>query len=260
MLSSKSGKPIARIVYDNPKDKPKDKTKRFIYITYKDDDPNGVEEITLPKGQHLVPLPVAEKNQREVLYVTGPSGSGKSTYVGNYLKEFFGKRSNKEQEYFVISSVPEDGVLDKFHPIRVPIDSDLVNDPLTTEDFRDSLVVFDDTSTISNKKYQTAVNNIRDDLLEQGRHTNSTLCITSHLMSDYKNTRKVLNECTSVTFFPRSGSTYQIRQFLKTYMGLDTDMIKKIMKLKSRWVTAYKTYPNYILYDGGVFLTSMDLE
>jgi energy-coupling factor transporter ATP-binding protein EcfA2 len=258
MLSLTHGTPIARIEYKNAADKPKDKRRRFLYLDTRDEAPE-MDDIVLPKGQTLVPLPIVQKNQREVLYITGPSGSGKSTYVGNYLNEFFKAKSHREHEYHVISSVKQDKVLDAFAPNRIPIDNELINDPLACEDFQDSLVVFDDTGTISNKKHLYAVNSIRDDLLEQGRHTNTTVCITSHLMSDYKNTRKVLNESTSVTFFPRGGSSYQIKQFLKTYAGMDAKMISKVMKLPSRWVTLYKRYPNYVLYEKGVFLTSIEL-
>jgi hypothetical protein len=80
------------------------------------------------------------------------------------------------------------------------------------------------------------------------------MLITSHLMSNYRETRRVLNEATTVVFFPRSGSTHQIKKFLTTYAGLEKDMIKKILKLPSRWVALYKTYPMFILHERGAFM------
>lgn len=262
MLSLTKGRPVGRIEYKDKSDIPKDKSKRFIYISEDMQDMQdtqgvkGLEEISLPKNQTLVPLP--NPKIREVLYVTGPSGSGKSHYSGNYIKEYLKMKKNQNNDYFVLSSVKSDQVLDKYNPIRIPIDNELVNDPLTIDDFVDSIIVFDDISTISNKKHSYCVNSIKDDLLEQGRHSNTTMVITSHLMSDYKSTRKILNESTSVTFFPRSGSTYQIKQFLKVYGGLEPWQIKKILKLPSRWITLYKTYPCYIIYEKGVFLCSKE--
>jgi len=106
------------------------------------------------------------------------------------------------------------------------------------------------------KKIADIVRRLRDDLLETGRHEKAYVVAVSHQLLNYKHTRQLLNESTSVTFFPCSGSDYHIKRFLKTYCGLDEANIKKILKLPSRWVTLYKTYPMYVLYEKGCFLIS----
>ena len=46
----------------------------------------------------------------------------------------------------------EDVSLDSIKPKRVRLDDELYNDPIKVDEFADSLVVFDDTDCISDKK------------------------------------------------------------------------------------------------------------
>ncbi len=207
------------------------------------------KEIMINDGS-MVPLPNIEKKER--LYVAGPSDSGKSTYAAGYIREF--KRHFKKREFYIFSRVQEDIVLDKLKPLRIVINEELVENPIDPSELGKSLVLFDDIDTIKEKDIRETVQHLRDDLLETGRHEDIYTISTSHLLMDYKKTRTLLNEATSVTFFPQSGSSYHIKRFLKEYCGLDQKMIKTILVLPSRWVTVYKTYPMYILYEKGCFL------
>jgi hypothetical protein len=64
----------------------------------------------------------------------------------------------------------------------------------------------------------------------------------------------MLNEATTVCFFPRAGSTYHIKTYLTKYVGLEKNQIKKILNLPSRWVALYRSYPMYVLYEKGIYL------
>ena len=197
---------------------------------------------------------IPRKDIVEKLYISGVSGSGKSTYTGKYIKQF--KQMFKEDPLYVFSSVAQDEALDKHEPIRIPLDTDLIDDPLEIEDFTDSLTIFDDTDTIRNKELKKIVNDVKAEMIEIGRHHKARMIVTSHILSNYKDTRQILNECTSITFFPRASGPYHIKRFLKIYAGLSNNQITRILDLPSRWVTLYKCYPSYIVWEKGICLVS----
>jgi len=211
------------------------------------DKENSFSQLKCKTGKIQV-LP--RKDIVEKLYISGVSGSGKSTYTGKYLEEYV--KLYPDDPVFIFSSVPEDKPLDKIDPVRIDIDEDLIEDPFNIQDFRDSITIFDDTDTIKNKILRTAVNNIKAEMIEIGRHYNARCIITSHIISNYRDTRQILNEATSVTFFPKSGGVFHIKNFLKTYCGLDKKQIQQVLDLPSRWVTIYRTYPSYIIYEKGL--------
>lgn len=209
------------------------------------------KEIVIHDGT-LIPVP-DKKLDREVNYIAGPSGSGKSTYVSKYAEEY--KKMYPKNDITVFSRLAKDKAIDKLKPQRVMIDEELLEDPIDAqEELADSCCIFDDIDTIRNKELREAVQETRDDILETGRHAKITCLCTSHQLMNYSKTRTLLNESTSCTFFPKSGSTYHIKRFLKEYCGLDRKDIQKILNLPSRWVMIHKSYPQYVVYQQGAYL------
>ena len=200
-------------------------------------------------GGKLQPLPNPKRVEK--LYVCGISGSGKSTYSANWIKEYL--KANKENEFYVFSTVDEDEPLDKLDPIRVDLDG-LMDNPISLEELRDSVCLFDDCATISDTRLRKYVIDLMSHLIEVGRHYNITVLNTTHVILDYKNSRKILNEATSVTIFPKVGSNNLNKKYLENYAGFDSKQISKIMNLPSRWVSLYRTFPNFVLYDKGAYL------
>ena len=221
-------------------------------IIYLNTDATGGDNLikTTTKIQVLPRKDIVEK-----VYISGVSGSGKSTYTGKYIKEF--KKIFKKDEIFIFSSVEKDEALDKYKIIRIPIDEDLIEEPLEIQDFENSLTIFDDTDTIKNKVFRNIINSIKAEIIEIGRHYKARCIITSHMLSNYRETRQILNEATSVTFFPKSSGVYHIKNFLKTHAGLDKEQIDRVLKLPSRWVTIYRTYPSYIVWEHGIAILSL---
>lgn len=209
------------------------------------------KELVLYDGK-IEPLPNQSKIER--LYIAGPSDSGKSTYASMYIGNFLAL--NPDKKFYIFSRVEKDDVLDVLDPIRIVINKELVDNPIKPEELNNSIVLFDDIDTIQDKKQAECVRRLRDDLLETGRHEKAYIVAVSHQLLNYKHTRQLLNESTSVTFFPKSGCDYHIKRFLKIYCGMDENNIKKILRLPSRWVTLYKTYPMYVIHDKGCFLLS----
>jgi GTPase SAR1 family protein len=187
----------------------------------------------------------------EKLYVCGISGSGKSTYSSKWIKEYL--KTNKDNEMFIFSTVDEDEPLDKLNPIRVDLDG-LMDNPVSLEELRDSVCLFDDCATISDPRLRKYVIDLMSHLLEVGRHYNITVVNTAHVILDYKNSRKILNEATSVTIYPHVGSNVLNKKYLEHYAGFDSKQIAKILNLPSRWVSLYRTFPNFVIYEKGAYL------
>ena len=219
-----------------------------------DDDINEIRKEVFVSDGILQPVPNIET--REIPYIAGPSGSGKSTYAANYIKNY--KKIHSKKEVFVFSRLNDDPTIDKLKVNRVAIDEQLYNDPINIleELPKGGLILFDDTDTIQDKKIKEAISKIKNDILETGRH-NDIYCVnTSHLINenDRKDSRTMLNEAHSLTIFPKSGSTFQIKYVLKNYFGLSNEQIDEILKLPSRWVTIMKNYPMYVFHEHGAYL------
>lgn len=201
-------------------------------------------------------MPVPNLDTREVSYIAGPSGSGKSTYASKIIENFH--KLFPDNNIYIFSRLESDPVLDRLKPIRVTLDNSLIEDPIDvhSELQQGDLILFDDCDTLQDKKLKDAVSRLKNDILETGRHLNLYIIITSHLINgnDKKDTRTVLNEAHTITIFPKSGSTYGINYVLKNYIGLNKQQINKIISLPSRWVTIGKSYPQYVLYEKGIYL------
>ena len=65
--------------------------------------------------------------------------------------------------------------------------------------------------TISDDKLRKAVQKLRADLLETGRHGDVYVLSTSHIFRGGKVTAAALNESTAVVMYPKSGDVYHIR-------------------------------------------------
>ena len=215
-------------------------------------------EVPLKDGKfQQIPNSNAPKSsRREILYITGPSGSGKSTYTLNYLKQY--KKLNKKNEIWLFSALTEDETIDKAKPKRIIIDDRLITEPIPIEDFTDSLVIFDDIDVIKIKEHRNAVYDILNGILETGRHFNISCIITNHLPTAGKDTRRVINEAHSITYFPQAGSAGQMKRLLQDYLGLDSQTLKKIRKMNTRWATVFKNYPMCILTEKLLFSLNPD--
>lgn len=198
--------------------------------------------------------PVPNLNlDRDMLMLSGCSGAGKSHYAAMYLRNY--KKVYPKNKIYIFSKLESDeafnGINHKYIPITL---ENFVVNPIQIEELANSCCVFDDIDVITDKVLRVAVQTLRDQALEVGRHFSISVVATSHQLMNYKLTRSLINESQSVTFFPRSGSSYHIKTFLKTYGGLDKKQIDRIMNLPSRWVTIHKSYPMYILYQQGCYL------
>lgn len=225
-------------------------------IYYDDDDveDNLGTDFKIDDGK-LLALPKVD--ERSVDYIAGPSGSGKSTYAVSLARAF--KKIYPKKDFFVFSrtDVKNDPAFAGLRPIQVTIDESIVDDPIDiTQLSAGCFILFDDCNTLPNEKQKKAIDKLMADIMEVGRKLGIWICITNHLVipNEKKIARTIMNEMQSLTVFPKSGASQQIRYCLKQYYGLNNKQITKIIELPSRWVTVHKNYPMCVVYDKGVFI------
>lgn len=211
----------------------------------------GCKEMNITDGV-LQPLP--NPNIREVIYIAGPAGSGKSTYLSKWLKE---SEQILDKDIILLSRLPEDAAFNGIDMMKVDIKT-LENDPLTLEDVKDSITIFDDIDTSENPAITKHLETLRRDIMLNGRdHTNggedTYIIATNHQVTDYKATRDLLNECTSLTIFPMSSGTYGIKYAFQKYFGLSKQQIERLLNINTRWITLYKTFPPYCITEHNIF-------
>jgi len=223
-----------------------------VFITDKDSDEvtKNLPHIHIPDEGKFQQIPDPEM-ERQICYIFGPSGSGKSTYARKYIEQWLKK--HRESNIFLFSALMEDESLDDLEPIRIKIGPNLLEAPINIESFTDCMVIFDDIDVIRDKKIKDAVFDVLNAILETGRHFNIDCILTNHLPSNGKDTRRILNECHSITYFPQAGAGRQQRYFLENYAGLDVKEMKKIKKLGSRWATIFKSYPMCCMTEKDLF-------
>ena len=90
-------------------------------------------------------------------------------------------------------------------------------------------------------------------VLEIGRHYSITAVVTAHLPSNGHETRRILNESSSVTIFPHSASG-KIKDMLENHVGVDRKTFKMFKKLNSRYITIFRHYPQLYLSENSVGL------
>ena len=219
---------------------------------------NGFEELKLNKGEHFEITPNINK-ERDVLFVVGASGSGKSFFVSQYAKNF--KKMHPKSSIYVFSTLDDDkDGIDKIGKIhRIKLDDEFVNgDMIDTVEFSNSLVIFDDVDNISSKKTKAVVWAYMNNFLQTGRHYKISLCITFHVGCSGASTKMVLNESSSITFFPQVIGSRNLKYLCESYLGLSKSQIDKIKRLDSRAVTIFRSYPKVYMAEHEIGILRID--
>ena len=197
-------------------------------------------------------IPLANPEKRSNLYIFGQSGAGKSYFINLYVSEW--KKLHPKKPVYLFSTLSEDESLDGLKPKRVIMDSGLLEEEITLNDFeKDSMVIFDDCF-VKDPKVEKEVNRIKDLLLQTGRHQNVWMCISSHLGSNYRESRLTLAESHGIVVFPNGCPKRSLDYVLEQYAGLDKSDLRKLRKLPSRWVYVRKTFPTAIVHEKGCYL------
>jgi type II secretory pathway predicted ATPase ExeA len=99
---------------------------------------NYLKELKLKPKQHFQIIPNINV-ARDILYVVGASGSGKSYFTRQFADQY--RKLYPKRKIFLISSLTEDNSIDKIKDLKL---TPFLADDIQAEDFKDSLVIFDD--------------------------------------------------------------------------------------------------------------------
>jgi hypothetical protein len=205
------------------------------------------KEFELTTGT-MIPIP---SKQSERIYIAGKTGSGKSCIAALYAREYnlmFPKRKiyifTKHEKEKAYSAIPH---------IEITSDNEIVKEPIEVKKLSKSLVIFDDCDHIQDKIVSKNLRMLNNDIITTGRKYDIHSVTLRHILLDYVDTRRLLNEANKVIFF-NSGSNYHTTRYLKVYVGLDQKQIKKITSLTSRWTMISLSLPMYVLHEHGIFI------
>jgi len=217
---------------------------KSIYKKVLDSDKKN-NQLSIPDDSTFSIIPSPNPEKRGVYYIAGASGSGKS-YMARQLAENY-KKLFSDREIYLISKLNEDSTLDKMKigkPKRINVDT-LISDYPEINEFKDSMIIFDDYDTFEGQLGKI-VQQLIDDLAIQGRHSNTTMLCLTHYITNYKKTRLLLNEATHFIVYPQATSFSALKYLLGTHIGLNKDEIQNLKKL-GRWVCISKNYPQYLI-------------
>jgi hypothetical protein len=208
---------------------------------------------------------ILPSQQTERVYIAGKSGSGKSCLASMYMNEY--RRLYPTNKIWLISRHNGEAAYEKIQHEVIPLtlfekqprlagEEDEEGEeglPVDLTDLSNSLVVFDDCDNLQEKYVNDGLRKLSNDIISNGRKYGIYTIWLNHQLMEYTKTRNLLNEANKVIFF-NSGNNYHIQRYLKTYVGMNADTIKKILALKSRWTMVALTLPSYVLHEHGCFL------
>jgi len=207
-------------------------------------------EINLPPDLMFQLLPPINKKDRSIWYIAGASGSGKSyqakIIISNYHKLF------PDRPVFLISKLESDETLDSLEYIQRVDMVDFCRQPFDINDTEPSLIIFDDFETLEKDQLKIVTDAISD-ISIMGRHKEISMIYISHHLTNYKQTRLILNESHNIVIFPQNTSFHQLKYLLQNYGNMDKEDVKRLRKL-GRWACVYTQYPNYVISQSTAYL------
>lgn len=194
-------------------------------------------------------MPVLDMKTSKRIYVVGGSGSGKTTFVTEFINL---NRTGKSQPVFYFS--PFKGANDVPN-IKNLIVVDIAEFESQNErDFSDedipdkSICIFDDCD--SHRTHKKKLMEIRNCLLETGRHRDISTIVINHRAMQGINTTQCLRECNYYVCF-RNNET-DMKSLLLKYCNLNESEINNIISTMGRYVFISKVIPKYYVSNNSI--------
>lgn len=241
---------------DDKRDKKDKKNKRekVIYLDEHSTSTNNYKEIELKNNEGKFQFIPDINKERFIAYVVGASGSGKSWFASELGNEY--KKLYPKNPIYLLSYVDNDSSIEKIKGIqRIKLDEDFINTDLDSTDFENSLTIWDDTDCITDKKLVLKLRDLLGKLLNTGRHTRTSVIYLSHIACNGIQTKGILNEAHSITFFNSSLGGKAKKYLLGNYFGLNNKQIECLDNIDGRAITILKCFPMVLISDKKVMIT-----
>lgn len=239
------GIPIAKIVREGEKGKGKKKKETEVFLDENSGARNNYPELHLKAGEKFQYIP-DENKERLIAYCCGASGSGKSYFASDLANSY--KKQHPENPVYLLSYVDSDSSIERVKNIeRIKLDEEFLAADLNAEDFANSLLIFDDCDCITEKKMKLKLKDLLGKLLNTGRHSGASVIYLSHIACGGLETKGILNECHSLTFFPATLGGRARNYLLNQYLGFNKKQIEAIDDIPGRAITVVKSFPMIIV-------------
>lgn len=210
-------------------------------------------EMTLQEDSFMI-YPNPDPKQFECLFIVGQSGSGKS-YIALKYSEYY-HQLFPNNDIYLVSSLDNDATLDQNkHIIRLPLESFMQYEP-TLDEFRDSLVIFDDFETVqyTSKPLYKKITALISQVVSKGRHTNTRSVVIRHKFQNTADAcgQLILSECTHMIVYPRTCSKANLKLVLETHGVLTSKQVSDVLNMPTRWICYGKGLPNYIISENEI--------
>ena len=213
----------------------------------------GFESLELVDNFHFQLIPNMNR-ERDCIYIAGSSGSGKSFMCAQYLKEYI--RLHPKNPIYLFSYLNEDETIDQVKKIqRIDIhDKEFMSENLEPKDFENSMIILDDVDCLEDKALKNKILGFFKKILQIGRHGNISVCYLCHEITNGNETKAILNESHSISFFPKTIGSKKLKYLCDSYLGMNKEEINKVKNLDSRCITVLKSYPKIIIAEKDIFI------
>jgi len=243
------GIPIAKLIKGGAKPSKRD---AIISLDEHSGARNNYPELMIGGDERFQYIPDDTK-ERTIHYIVGASGSGKSYYASQLANEY--KKLHPKNNIYLLSYVDSDSSIDQVKGIkRIPLNDEFLQEELNAEDFENSLTIWDDTDCITEKKMKLKLKDLLGKLLNTGRHTATSVIYLSHIACNGVETKGILNESHSLTFFPATLGGRTRNYLLNQYMGLSKRQIEAIDDIYGRAITIVKLHPMVLISEKQISL------
>lgn len=216
---------------------------------------HGIKKMVLDDEKKCI-FPVIHDNgdgQNDRIFVCGKSGCGKTfRFIRPYIQQFLKKYKNSKVYFF--SSKAEDKAVDDLNIIRIPVDDKFVQKIPDIRKFQNpngqpNLIVFDDIQDYKKKSYNTAVQQLRDEIARNGRSLGLYTVYLWHKPADRKNTEIQIFESTGTVIFPKTSGHDDYDYMASRYLGVKPEKLEILKRAKSNYVYITRSSPAVAITD-----------
>ncbi len=234
----------------------------------------SIDEIKCTNGKQEVFI---KENQVYSCLISSPSGAGKSYLANELVNEVLKKDKKAEYIFYFTKQQQSDDAYEKLEkkkrkikkmvkkqgkiieveveePIFIYMDTDNPETwSLPVESFENSICLFDDWESGSDKQSRDGLQKLLVALLMRGRKLNIHVVCIIHTTMQQNFTRDLHFESQYTVLFPR----YQIKttnSYLTNYMSFEKDQLASIKKMNTRYIYISKMVPQYLIAQDKIML------